>query len=174
MKTFITSDQHWGHANFLSFKDDEGNLIRPFSCVEEIDQLMIDNWNKVVRRNDKVYQLGDLCFSNRDLDRIMPQLNGEKVFIRGNHDKLKLAQYAKYFKDIRGSHRLDDMILSHIPLHPASLERSKGCIHGHIHSYHVLKDGEKDPMYFNACVEVNNYTPVDFEFIREYFKGNEK
>ena len=165
--TFLISDTHWSHANFLSFKDEEGNQIRKFNSVEEMDELMIENWNKTVKSQDKVYHLGDVCFSLRTLDRIMPRLNGTKVLIKGNHDNLKLAQYHKHFKDVRGSHQLDKFVLSHIPLHPESLGRwAKGNIHGHLHERHVMLGGVKDSRYLNVCVEQINYTPVSLEDIK--------
>lgn len=169
-KVFITSDHHFSHENFLSFMDSKGEIIRKFSCLDEMDQVMIDNWNRVVRKDDKVYHLGDLCFSKNALDRIMPQLNGTKVLIKGNHDKLKLSDYMKYFKDVRSSHRLDGMLLTHIPIHPYMFERIKCNIHGHTHINSVMiADGIIDNRYFNACVEVNNYTPIEFEKIRDEY-----
>lgn len=164
---FLISDQHYSHANFLNFLDVAGNKIRPFFNVEEMDEYMIFCHNSVVRPQDKVYFLGDVCFSLKTLDRIMPQLNGTKVLIKGNHDNLKLAQYQKYFKDVRGSHQLDEFVLSHIPLHPDSLGRwAKGCIHGHTHEKHIMLDGVKDPRYINVCVEQINYTPISLEEIK--------
>ena len=171
-KTFLTSDTHFSHANFLKFVDGDGDIIRKFDSVEEMDDIMVDRWNEKVSKNDKIYHLGDLCFSLKSLDRIMPRLNGTKVLIKGNHDKMKMSQYMKYFKDVRSSHRLDRMILTHIPLHPYVFERTPLVIHGHTHSHDVLLDGEKDLRYFNVCVEKHNYYPIDFEEIREFYKEN--
>lgn len=172
-KIFLTSDQHWGHANFLAFKDEQGRLIRPFACVEDIDLIMIDRWNKVVGKHDKVYHLGDVCFSLSVLERVMPQLNGVKVLIKGNHDQLKLSQYAMHFKDVRASHRLDGMILTHIPIHPYLLDRAKANIHGHTHQNIVMNGDAPDQRYVNVCVEVRDYTPVDFEQIRQSVKHDQ-
>lgn len=172
MKTFIASDHHFSHFNFLSFTNDAGELCREFSSVEEMNQTMIDNHNRMIGVNDKVYFLGDLCFSLSAYDRIMQQLNGNKILIKGNHDKFKLHHYAKYFKDVRGSHRLDGMLLTHIPLHPSSLERAKLNIHGHTHHNDVKLDGALDLRYFNVCVEKHEYNPVDFNEIREFYHNN--
>lgn len=64
--------------------------MRPFTSTEEMDETMVDNWNRVVRPQDKVYHLGDIAMSKRPLHAIMPRLNGEKVLIKGNHDIEKL------------------------------------------------------------------------------------
>lgn len=174
---FLISDNHFGHSNFLKFLDIDGNKIRPFFNVEEMDEYMVFQWNSVVRPSDKVYHLGDICFNLKTLNRVMPQLNGIKVLIKGNHDNLKLSQYQKYFKDVRGSHSIDKYVLSHIPLHPESIGRwALGNIHGHTHEKHVMINTEnnisvlnnrKDSRYINVCVEQLNYTPISYEELKD-------
>lgn len=46
---FYISDLHFGHKNALSFDD------RPFTTIEEHDNLIIKNWNEVVNIDDDVY-----------------------------------------------------------------------------------------------------------------------
>lgn len=161
-KTFLISDTHFGHSNILTFKRANGSPLREFSSVQEMDETMIDNWNRVVSNSDKVYHLGDLTFSNRNLQEIMPRLNGTKVLIKGNHDNLKLSQYMQFFKDVRAYHILDKMLLSHIPVYIDSMERWGVNLHGHLHSNVI-----PDKRYINLSVEQINYTPIDFEEIRE-------
>ncbi|MGA1873758.1 MAG: hypothetical protein ACMUHY_08805, partial [Thermoplasmatota archaeon] len=45
----------------------------------------------------------------------------DKVLIKGNHDIFKLTDYTKYFRDIRGYHVMNGLILSHIPISKDSL-----------------------------------------------------
>jgi len=174
-KNFLISDHHWNHRNLLNFKRDDGTPLRHFTTVEEMNEHMIEAWNKVVTKDDKVYHLGDLCFKLEDLDAIMPRLNGTKVLIKGNHDQLGMHQYMKYFKDVRAYHRLDNLLLSHIPIHPSSLGfKTPGMIHGHTHYRNVTMinaAGEEvlDPRYINVSVEVINYTPIEFEEVRQNF-----
>jgi calcineurin-like phosphoesterase family protein len=165
---FLISDTHFGHAQFLKFKDDQGNLIRRFDSVEQMDQIMIDNWNKTVNKNDQVYHLGDVVI-NRKFLQILPQLNGKKVLVKGNHDIFKLSDYTPHFKDIRACHRLNKtFVLSHIPLHPDSLPEGLINFHGHIHHRKVfLNETTIDPRYFNCCVEHHNYTPIPFEIAKK-------
>jgi calcineurin-like phosphoesterase family protein len=164
MKTFLISDTHFGHANILTFKNTDGTPVRDFSSLEEMNETMVDNWNKVVSPIDKVYHLGDVLFTKKWLDLILPRLNGTKVLIKGNHDNLKLSQYQQYFKDVRAVWVLDKLVLSHIPIHPESLSRWKANVHGHLHGNSL-----DDPRYFNVSVEKVNYTPVDFEYIRSVY-----
>ena len=65
---FFTADMHFGHENMISFVDYNGQKIRPFNTCQECDELMIENWNSVVRPQDKIYVLGDICF-NKNLGR---------------------------------------------------------------------------------------------------------
>ena len=127
-------------------------------------------WNRVVGANDKVYHLGDVAMQGRHLE-ILHRLNGTKVLIKGNHDMEKASRYLQYFKDIRGSHMLDKLVLTHVPVHPASLTRWRGNIHGHLHSYAVMLDeSHEDPKYFCASVERIDFTPVSFETVNKIFK----
>lgn len=165
MKTFLISDTHFGHANILTFKNYDGTPVRDFFSLEEMNETMVERWNKTVAPEDKVYHLGDVLFTKKWLDIIMPRLNGTKVLIKGNHDNLKLSQYQQYFKDVRAVWVLDKLVLSHIPIHPESLSRWKANVHGHLHSNTLA-----DPRYFNVSVERINYTPVDFEYIRSVYE----
>jgi calcineurin-like phosphoesterase family protein len=161
-KTFLIADTHFGHANILSFKRADGSPLRDFLGIKEHDATLMDNWNSVVKPEDKVYHLGDVGFTNfTHIQRIFNHLNGTKILIKGNHDGHKLSQYAQIFKDIRGYHILDKFLLSHIPIHPESLARWKANVHGHTHANNL-----DDPRYINVSVEQINYTPIDFEEIR--------
>jgi len=161
-KTFLISDTHFGHANILTFKRNDGSPLRDFPDIDYHDEYLIDQWNSTVQPEDKVYHLGDVGFRNFTvLGSILARLNGTKVLIRGNHDNFKLSQYQQYFKDVRASHTLDKFILTHIPIHTASVERWKGNIHGHLHA-NVLDDSR----YINVSVEQIGYKPINFEELR--------
>lgn len=165
MNTFLISDTHFNHNNILTFLNSDGSKLRPFNTIEEMNETLIKNWNSVVGVNDKVYHLGDVAFKNaHSLTSIMPRLHGMKVLIKGNHDTLKPSTYLEYFYDVRAYHVLDKIVLAHIPIHPDSLSRWRGQVHGHVHSNTL-----PDKRYFNASVENINYTPVAFEEIRRYF-----
>lgn len=166
-KTFLISDTHFGHRNILTFKRDDESPLRIFDSIEEHDEYLIARWNDVVKPEDKVYHLGDVGFFNisRMLE-VFSRLNGSKVLIKGNHDNLKISQYAQVFKDVRAYHVLDKFLLSHIPVHPFSVSRWTGNIHGHLHDKEL-----EDDRYLNVSVEcLYNYEPLDFEDVRILFK----
>jgi len=80
MSAFVIGDTHWGHAKSLTFLKPDGERLRPFSSVEEMDELMIENWNRVVNSRDTVYHLGDVVIPKTSL-QILDRLNGRKILI---------------------------------------------------------------------------------------------
>jgi calcineurin-like phosphoesterase family protein len=108
----------------------------------------------------------------------MRRLNGDKVLIRGNHDIFKLEDYTKYFRDIRGYHVMNGMILSHIPVHEESLGRFGVNIHGHLHANRVLRTVKTftveepviDSRYHCVCVEQTDFRPILFEDVMKKIK----
>jgi calcineurin-like phosphoesterase family protein len=174
--TFLTSDTHFGHAGVCRFTEADGvTKIRPWTDPDEMDEEMIKRWNATVRPNDKVYHLGDVVINRKAL-KTLARLNGDKVLIRGNHDIFPDTEYCEYFRELRAYHVMNGMILSHIPLHEASLGRFGVNIHGHLHSNRVKKargidaktgatlySTENDVRYHCVCVEQTDFTPILFE-----------
>jgi calcineurin-like phosphoesterase family protein len=160
--TFLVSDTHFGHAGVTKFLREDGTKLRPWDSAEEMDEAMVAAWNERVRPNDKVYHLGDVVINRRALP-ILSRLNGDKVLIRGNHDIFKDEDYTPYFRSLRGYHVMNGMILSHIPIHEASLGRFGVNIHGHLHAGRVLKDGAVDVRYHCVCVEQTDFAPILLE-----------
>jgi calcineurin-like phosphoesterase family protein len=173
---FLTSDTHFGHAGVCKFVEKDGvTKVRPWTDPDEMDEEMVKRWNATVRPNDKVYHLGDVVINRKSLS-IMSRLNGDKVLIRGNHDIFRDDEYRLYFRELRAYHVMNGMILSHIPLHEASLGRFGVNIHGHLHSNRVKKargidaktgtilySDENDVRYHCVCVEQTDFTPILFE-----------
>ena len=174
--TFLISDTHFGHAGVCRFLRNDGvTKLRPWDDPAEMDEYMVKAWNERVRPRDKVYHLGDVVINRRALD-IMSRLNGDKVLIRGNHDIFKLEDYTKHFRDIRGYHVMNGMILSHIPVHEESLGRFGVNVHGHLHANRVMRRAEStvefmergvrswiDPRYHCVCVEQTDFAPILLE-----------
>ena len=166
---FLASDHHLGHVGVTQFLNQYGNKLRPWDNIDDMDEAIIANHNSVVKPTDKVYFLGDVIINRKYFHKI-GRLNGEKVLIKGNHDIFRAVEYLDYFKDIRAYHVLDNIIMSHIPVHPDSKGRFKGNVHGHLHSNNVmLSPNRKDPYYFNVSLEQISYTPIAFEDIRKHY-----
>ena len=165
---FIVSDTHFGHAGVCRFThEDTGVKIRPWTDPDEMDEEMVKRWNETVRPNDKVYHLGDVVINRKALQTLY-RLNGDKVLIKGNHDIFRLEEYTAHFRDIRAYHVMDNIIMSHIPVHPDSKGRFKANIHGHTHTQNVrFSDGTIDPYYHCVCVEQTDFRPIPFEEVRQ-------
>jgi calcineurin-like phosphoesterase family protein len=171
LKTFLISDTHFGHANICVFTKSDGTKVRPFNSADEMDEVMIERWNAMVGKDDKVYHLGDVAIPKKSLN-LLEKLNGRKILIKGNHDIHKLSDYSKFFSDIRAFHVLNGCVLSHVPLHPSSLGKFGCNIHGHLHGNYVRRESdigglERDPNFINVCVEHTNYTPILLEDVFE-------
>ena len=170
-EVFLISDMHFGHSVMYErpFVRPDGAPMRPFTSAEEADEEMICRWNFVVRPCDKVYVLGDIAIPMSGL-KAFERLNGDKVLIAGNHDWPFEKKLGQYFRSVRAYWRLDNFALSHVPIHPDSLCRFTGNIHGHLHASRVLlPDGSIDPRYLCVCVEHTDYTPIAWSEVKRRF-----
>lgn len=77
---WFTSDPHYYHANIIRY------CSRPYESVEEMNEALILNWNRLVRPEDEVYVLGDFSLAFRPVEVIAPRLMGKKKLVPGNHD----------------------------------------------------------------------------------------
>ena len=133
---YYISDLHFGCANKF-----DGKTL-------EHDQLMIDNWNRVVTNADTVYILGDIgkIGSNKDneyLCKCISVLKGKKILVLGNHeDNLKDIRLRQLFIEITPLKEIIDNFngMSHklVLLHSPELfwwNQHKGTIllYGHLH-----------------------------------------
>lgn len=179
--TFLAADTHFSHRGIVKFlREDNVTKERPWDTIEEMDEALVKNWNSVVRPTDTVYHLGDVVI-NRSALPILGRLNGTKILVKGNHDVFRAEEYLEYFKDIRGSAVLNNLVMTHIPLHPTSIERWDGNIHGHLHSKRVMTEysgydeycfGEMeiDKRYLCVSMEHIGYTPISLEEVMKRFK----
>ena len=136
LNNFYISDLHFGHYNIIRFDN------RPFMSVEEMNKTLIENWNSVVNKEDTVYILGDFCWLTEDeWIKILKQLNGNKVLIKGNHDLKNMSQtLRKMFQDVKDYKEVKDdgkrVLLSHYPMPFYRGAYNPDIIHlyGHIHT----------------------------------------
>ena len=165
---FIISDTHFSHKNILVFTNNDGQKIRPFTCLDEMNETIISNWNKTVKPNDIVYHLGDFTFGGKqNIAKFASRLNGRKRLILGNHD-YDAKDYVEHFEKVMSFHEMKKLripvVMCHFPLHLSSFQYRVGDnginLHGHIHDKTI-----DDPRWVNMCVEHTNYTPVHIEDI---------
>lgn len=117
------SDLHFGHANVIK------SCNRPFENLQEMHEVLIRNWNKYIKAQHPVFIHGDfgMKLKAEEYKKIVSRLNGQKFFIKGNHDpearKLIFAGFHDVLEnefrlignDKSGKHRV---LMSHFPYHP--------------------------------------------------------
>ncbi len=159
---WFVSDTHFNHNNIIAFGE------RPFHSYVEMNKTMIENWNKRVKPGDTVYHLGDFGLHNRvlieegwGLERIFNSLNGDKILIKGNHDKgpVKKLPWKEIHDDLIIRNDLGNFLLTH---KPTVLREFNGVILcGHIHQQFIYQGNN-----LNMSVEVWGYQPVTLEEIK--------
>jgi len=156
---YIISDLHLDHANIIQF------CARPFlySDVEEMNYVLINNWNNVVR-NNPIYFLGDLSFGrgSRPANYWLTKLKGDIHFIRGNHEagvknskEYEILDYKNY-----------KFLLVHDPKN-LPIKWDGWIIHGHKHNNDMKNypfiNGENKTI--NVSAELLNYKPLSLDFL---------
>lgn len=164
---YVTSDQHFFHANIMKY------CSREFSSVEQMNEVMFTNWNKTISENDLVFFLGDFVCGHAQKYQIAQylydHLNGEKIFLRGNHDKNleKFTNIPFQKQKLEIEYNGLRILLSHRPVWNFTQDLH---IFGHIHNN---KENMKlEYNMFNACVEMNDYLPISIENIILRMTGN--
>lgn len=160
---WVVSDTHFNHANILNFKDKFRNPTREFDSVQQMNEIMIQNWNKVVKPGDKVYHLGDVFFGDKEwFKKNWPRLNGKKRLVVGNHDDVKFLSSGNFFEKVYmwRIFKEFDIVLTHVPIHESSFRKVSRNVHGHIH-----QQQSPTPQHTCVCVEHTNYTPIHIEEI---------
>lgn len=162
---FFTSDTHFGHTNIIKYCN------RPFATVQEMDDVIIERWNQVVKPGDRVYHLGD--FSWGDPYKYLAKLNGQKYFVIGNHDKIKEHEACRQWVWIKDYYELkigDQTIVLHHYAHRVwnKMHHKSWHLYGHSH-------GTLPPhgLSFDVGTDCWNFTPISFEQISEKIKQQE-
>ena len=162
---FILSDTHFNHSNIIKYCN------RPFKSVDEMNDVIINNWNKVVGKDDIVFHLGDFFLGSKyDLKDIVSRLNGKIYLVRGNHDRLSIKSYEDFgIVVLKGVVILDEfrVVLSHKPLVDSIIKDDYINIHGHIHDKR-LEDIYDNDLYdchrhINVSLDVLDFKPVLLE-----------
>jgi calcineurin-like phosphoesterase family protein len=184
---WFSSDHHFRHTNtWEKFKRRDGSPLRPFTSTKEMDERMIEEHNSRVRPQDHWYCLGDISMMRpRFVREQIGKLNGHKRLVRGNHDIYKTKEYLEVgFEEIYGTRHIDGVCFSHFPVHPRSVGRYFGNVHGHIHEGPNLPPAEwtvpesrpgtgQDRIvcpYLNITVEHTDYKPLSLEEIKAELK----
>ncbi len=151
---WLISDTHFYHKNII------GYCRRPFVDVYEMNNYIINEWNKWVKEKDVVYFLGDLVNSrnNKMTRHVLKRLNGHIKIIKGNHDR-----YGAPYDILK--YRNTNFLLIHNPLDINKIGYIKfdWTIHGHKHNndlrnYPFINTKNKT---INVSIELTSYRPIN-------------
>ena len=181
-KLFFTSDTHWGHFNISKY------CHRPFNSRSEMDNALIDNWNKVVPPDGIVVHCGDFMLPHKEdikeYEKILKKLNGNILLCRGNHDRIPLSiePQGKLIAVVDIAMVYADKVkimASHYPMlaYPADYQ-----VFGHIHTlsngicYGI--DGDVNnrmrKTQYDVGVDQNGYKPVSYWQLCDIFRNKAK
>jgi len=163
---FFTADLHFDHKNILAYTN------RPWNTLGEMNQGLVDNWNSVVGKKDMTYVVGDFAWRNHA--SWFHRLNGKKILIRGNHDKMNQKCLALWTEvhdlkwiQVENHH----MLLCHYQLVSWPGEyRGAWHFYGHAHA----RAREFDDLA--ACdvgIDCWDYTPVPWEVLKAKMQDKE-
>lgn len=164
---YLTSDTHINHKSICLYSN------RPFNSVEEMNEALIKNWNRVVTPNDTVYHLGDVSFgTDKQTFEYFERLNGKIHIILGNHDKViqknkdyllkeGLVESIQEYKEI--NYNKHHVVLFHFPMR--SWHRSHhGSIHCFAHCHNTMPPlGKSLDIGVDSTVITTEYRPVSIE-----------
>ena len=173
-KVWFTADTHFGHKNIIRY------CQRPFVDVEEMNRVLIENWNSVVGSDDLVFHLGDFSVGGAaEWTSLLNILNGEIFLILGNHDMNNVDQgFMRRFK--RASMQMlisigkQRIYLNHYPfLCYGGAYRNTWQLFGHVHTNQQSTGLDSPrlkqlfPTQYDVGVDNNNYHPVSFDQLNE-------
>lgn len=163
---YYIADCHFGDDKVIAFSR------RPFSSVEEMDEVMIERWNARVYDWDDVYILGDLVCRSSEPLRYLDRLKGRLHLVCGNHDgmlqsdpacRARFAEIRDYLVIRDGMHRL---VLFHYPLLEwDGFYYGTWHLYGHIHNHPSLTQerAKQLPKALNCGVDLTGFRPLRFD-----------
>ena len=165
---YIISDTHFHHKNIIELCN------RPFDNVKEMDEYMINQWNKTVKKHDTIFHLGDFGFGkSEEIQETISKLNGRKILIMGNHDRRITKNVKKWiemgFDEVYKYPILYKKFfwLSHQPIESLNENMPYINLHGHIHN-NILEQS----CFVNFSVEqkIVNYAPQNLDLFISNFR----
>jgi calcineurin-like phosphoesterase family protein len=157
---FLCSDTHFSHKNIIKYCN------RPFTNVKEMNIFLLKAWNEIIQKDDIVFFLGDFALGKIDKHKaIYDKLNGNKIFIRGNHDSKKnevpFIKEEKVFINYKNKYKF---VLQHrFDVNWKGRDEGVILLHGHEHNNKGENPISENNQAYNCCVEVNDYMPIHIE-----------
>lgn len=176
-KLWFIADTHFCHDNIIKY------CSRPFKDVQEMNEKLIQNWNKLVQKDDDIIVAGDFIHSGNleVLKNLISRLNGRIWWVYGNHDyqnrldRPVVKDMVHHTSDALDFEVVDDELEDgrlrfHITHYPCECW-TRGAVHlfGHVHSGPLSTANETvifKPMRYDIGVDNNNFEPISYEQIK--------
>jgi len=158
---WLISDTHFGHQKIIEYCN------RP----EDHEQIIQENWRRLVGEDDLIIHLGDVAFGSKTNLEVVKALPGKKILIMGNHDyrftpgRLRDSGFYDIFEEIMVSYCDIQFHLTHKPL-PRKKIVGDVNVHGHTH----LKCSPY-PWHYNVSVEQTSLGPIKLSDIYNHQKN---
>ena len=176
---WFSSDWHLGHDNIRKICE------RPFSSVEEMDEVIVSRMLDTMQKGDTLYFLGDLSFSQESAKKALEALRKKEIFfiwIVGNHDHhCNPSSLKDLYNDFQTSivykNREENILihLNHFPMRVWQQSfRNSFHLYGHVHRTSPELNFLEQPPYgksLNVNVEFHNYYPYSLDEIIEIMKN---
>ena len=169
---YFSSDTHFGHDREFIWGP------RGFKSVEEMNEVIIKNWNAVVKPEDTVYLLGDIMLGDNKVGiECLKQLNGNIKMLIGNHDtstrvklyaqlpNVEVLGYATVIKIGKRSY-----YLSHYPTLTANFDEPHPTVNLYGHTHQFGNFYEDRPYMYHVGMDSHNCTPVHIDEIKNDIK----
>lgn len=163
MGIFFTSDTHFNQDRTLTLSK------RPFKDVDEMNDVLVFNWNKEVGPDDDVYHLGDfgdISFAEK--------LNGNIHLIAGNYE-LRDYTVDELTSVFHGVVTLPQLTLQEggeilrLVHEPSNSDFKTFTLFGHIHKLQMVKRNG-----LNVGVDCHNFKPISIDDILFYKNAIDK
>lgn len=175
---YFTSDLHLMHDKEFLWAP------RGFKSIHEMNDAIVNNFNRIVKWDDDLYILGDIMLCNNDAaTQLLKLIPGKKHIILGNHDTAARREiYEQLFQtDVIGyadtfKYGKRHFYLSHYPTMTGNYD-DKGSkavwnLSGHTHSKEVMQFYPQ--CIYNVALDAHNCEPVEIEQIIEDIKEKGK
>ena len=175
---WYTADLHLGHGNIIQYAKRDS-----LGSIQDHDNAIIDNLNNCVAKKDRLFILGDFCFSKGDylanVARLRNRIRCEYItFVLGNHDRRSIKQHFPqcfdYFEQ-----KVDGqlIVMSHYPMAAWNKShRGSWMLYGHCHT--TAEDWLDGAMPTRKSIDVGvdnakrllgSYKPFSFDELKDIF-----
>ena len=163
---YITSDTFFGRRQILEIANRS-----KFSTLIDMENTLVKNWNKSVKKDDVVFHLGNFAWDPLTARKILRRLNGNIIFMLGHCDDA-IVEVINEFKNIDLIEdqivKIDrhDLILCHYPLEVWPGKES-GVVHIHGHTVYSHKTDLRVQKRINICTDFWGYSPVKISTLKD-------